>query len=149
MASSLKIAHKIYLMGVLMLSLTILVGWISLSQMAKIGVEIIDITEEDIPLTNALTRLTEHQLQQSILFERSILQGVLMSQKYPGAKEKFDHAAKDTEKLAKKVEHELKDTELFVEAAISHLHSQVAIDEYKHVLASLISIENVYLKLEE
>jgi methyl-accepting chemotaxis protein len=149
MLSSLKITHKIYLMGALMLSLTILVGWISLAQMAKIGTEIIDITEEDIPLTNALTRLAEHQLQQSIYFERALLEGVLMSHKHPGARERFKHTANKTEALAKKVERELKDVEEFIVEAIPHLHSTIAIEEYQHILEALKKIEKEYLTLEK
>ena len=149
MLSTLKIAHKIFVMGALMFLLTVIVGWISLSQMAKVGKEIADITEVDIPISNALTALTEHQLQQSILFERAVLEGVLMTQKYPGAKEKFDKTAKKTEALAKKVEHEIKDLETFIQDAIPNLHSQAAITEFSNILTSLKSIETEYIKLEK
>lgn len=149
MLSSLKISQKILLMGITMFILTLIVGFVSLIQMAKIGKEIVDITEDDIPLSNALTLLTEHQFQQSILFEQSVLEGVLMAQNYPGAKEAFAEKSKKAEALAKKVEHEIKDTEMLVEKAILHLHSEEAKEEFRHILSELKKIEKKYIALEE
>ena len=149
MLSSIKISQKILLMGIIMFALTLTVGAISLMQMSKIGKEIVDITEEDIPLSNSLTLLAEHQFQQAILFEQAVLEGVLMAQNYPGAKEAFAEKAKEAEALAKKVEYEIKDAEVFVEEAMTHLHSQAAIQEYEHILDELKSIEKKYIALEE
>jgi methyl-accepting chemotaxis protein len=148
MLAFLKISHKVYLMGAIQLALIFIVGWISVSQMNKIGNEIEDITEKDIPLTNSLTLLAEHQLQQAILFERAILKGVLVGQNYPGAKEKFDSIALEATTLSNKVMSELSEIELFVEDNISKLHSAKAAEEYRHILkkVGVISKASVILR---
>lgn len=135
-------------MGAVQLALIFIVGWISVSQMNKIGNEIEDITEKDIPLTNSLTLLTEHQLQQAILFERAILKGILADQNYPGAKGKFDSIALETITLSNKVMSELSEIELFVEDSISKLHSAEAAEEYQYILkeVEVISKASVILR---
>lgn len=40
--------------------------------MAMIGSELKGIAEKDIPMTKLLTAITEHQLEQAILFEREV-----------------------------------------------------------------------------
>ena len=66
MLSNLKIAHKVYLLGVLQLGLILLIGVVALVQMAKLGTELFEIAEEDIPLAQKITKATEHQLEQAI-----------------------------------------------------------------------------------
>ncbi len=149
MLSKLSIAQKIYAMGTTQLLLILLVGWIGLSQMQKIGVEIVDITEEDIPLTNALTLLTEHQLKQAILFERALLNGALMQQDYPDAKQHFEEISAQVIELNHLVEKEIIEVEHFIEKGIPFLHSQVAVDEFKKLLEQLKKVEVQYVALEE
>jgi methyl-accepting chemotaxis protein len=63
----------------LFLLLALLVGsaysWFSMNQ---IGHELVKIAEQDIPLTKNLTRITEHQLEQSIHYERALRYGGLL-----------------------------------------------------------------------
>ena len=44
----------------------------SITQTGKIGKEIEAIAHQDIPLTEILTKITTHQLEQGILFERAV-----------------------------------------------------------------------------
>ncbi|MGB0944772.1 MAG: hypothetical protein ACPGUE_20360, partial [Marinomonas sp.] len=78
MLKHIKVVHKIYFLGASLLSLLVIVGMIGLTQMQKIGYEIIDIAEIDIPLNSLMTQITEHQLAQVIELERSVLYGVLI-----------------------------------------------------------------------
>ncbi len=149
MLSNFKISQKVYLMAGIQLALIFLVGWIGISQMAKIGEEIVEIAENDIPITNSLTLITEHQLQQSILFEKTLVKAILGDQGDPEAKENFSIYAEKVTKLTKKVEHELKDLELFIADVIPRLHSQTAIDEFNRLLEDIKLIEVHYLELEE
>ena len=73
MLSRLMIAQKILLLGISQLILMFTLGGYAISKMDKIGMALIDIAEEDIPLTKMLTKVTEHQLEQAILFERSMV----------------------------------------------------------------------------
>lgn len=136
-------------MGAIQLALILIVGWISISQMNKIGNEIEDITEQDIPLTKSLTLLTEHQLQQAIYFERAILDGILMGQDYPGAKQKFDSVAVKASTLSEKVVIELSEISAFLEESIDKLHSAEAAEEYKHILKAVESIQSESIILRQ
>lgn len=142
--SQLKISQKIYLMGAIQLFCILLVGGIGYTQMEKIGTEIQDIARDDIPLTKALTLLAEHQLQQAIYFERTLLYGVLTQQEIPKAEEKFLKSKDKLLALAKKVKQKIIDTEHFIEDAITHLHSKEAVQEYKGLLVDLKEIEGRY-----
>lgn len=55
MLANLKISQKIYLLGFIQLGLMLLIGMFALVQMNKIAEELIDIAEDDIPLSNMLT----------------------------------------------------------------------------------------------
>ncbi len=61
---------KIYLLAGSLLFLIVLTISISIYKMNLIGTEIVDISERDIPLTEAMTGLTFHQLEMAINFER-------------------------------------------------------------------------------
>jgi methyl-accepting chemotaxis protein len=73
------------LLGCVQLALMLLMGSIAIIQMAKIGVELVDIAEEDIPLGNMVTKITKHQLNQSILFERALFNASLHNQNVAGS----------------------------------------------------------------
>ncbi len=148
MLSKMQISYKIYLMGAIQLLLVLAIGWVGISQMNKIGKEIVEIAEEDIPLTKALTLMTEHQLEQAIYFENALFKGTLMSQGFPGAEESFKKARKNTVNLTKKVHQEIIDTENFIQDVIPLLHSQKAIDKFNQFYDQLKSVEKDYEKLE-
>lgn len=149
MPSHLKISQKIYTLGTLQFLLILLVGWIGYSQMNKIGIEIVEITEDDIPLTRMLTQLTEHQLQQAILFERAMLKGTLMEKNYKGAEEKYKTSKKEIESLSKKIKMEILEIEDFIEAAIPKLHTKSAVAEYKHLLSLMLVIDKHYQQVNK
>ena len=48
------------------------IGGIGVYKMALIGAELEDISTKDMPMTVMLTKVTEHQLQQEILFEKML-----------------------------------------------------------------------------
>lgn len=80
MLSRLTIAQKVYLLGLSQLLAMMIMGGFALYQMNKIGNELVDIAEEDIPLTKMLTVVTEHQLEQAILFERALVKAIRVEQ---------------------------------------------------------------------
>lgn len=147
MLNRLKISHKIYLISAIQLLFIAVVGLIGISQMQKIGNEIVDIAEDDIPLTRALNQLTEHQLQEAILFERALFEAALMETETPNAAENFKKLKTKIEALTEKINGEIIATEQFVEAAIVRLHSQEAKKEYALLLDNLKNIEKKYVTL--
>lgn len=147
MFKNIKIVHKILSLTALQLALVLLVGWIGLSQMKKIGDEIIDIAEIDIPLTNIMTTITEHQLQQVILFERSLFEASLVEASLSTKPVLLDKIDK-TRKLTKTIHKELEDAHKLVEDTILIAHTEVTVEKLKDLLKKIILIEEHYVALE-
>lgn len=148
MMSRLKITQRLYVAGIAQLLLIALVGFISVNQMAKIGSELVDIAEKDIPLTNRLTLLTEYQLEEAILFEKALFKSVLASNGIQGAKAEFDDLSEDIYTLADKVHKELIGVTGFIEKSLAQLTSEKAKIEFKKLLVGLSDIDNDYKKLK-
>ncbi|WP_435276300.1 methyl-accepting chemotaxis protein [Psychrobium sp. nBUS_13] len=148
MLSKIKISQKVYILGAVQLFLICLVGGVGYSQMAKIGVELVDIAEEDIPLTAMLTRLTEHQLQEAILFERALRGGLSRVSSPSQQRADVDALKVDIDKLVSKSTREFDEIEAFIEEGIPNLHSQAAVFEYKELLTSIERVEENYNKLK-
>lgn len=149
MLNRIKIAHKIYFLGASLLALILLVGFIGLSQMKKIGDEIIDIAEIDIPLNNLLTEITEHQLAQVIELERSVLYGVLIETNSGDYKKDRDKHIKKMKDISKKIEHEIVEAEELVEEALTIAHSEAGIQKLQSIGVTLKSIEKHFLQTEK
>ncbi|EAQ64278.1 methyl-accepting chemotaxis protein [Marinomonas sp. MED121] len=147
MLNRIKIIHKVYFLGASLLFLILLVGFIGLKQMQDIGNEIIDIAEIDMPLTNKLTEITEHQLAQVIELERSVLYGVLAQ---TNAKKKDDmmiHVDK-MKKISLEIEHELVEADEILVAGLGIAHTQEGIDKLNSIQAQMLTI-NEHFKVTE
>ena len=148
MLSNLKIAHKVYLLGVLQLGLILLIGVVALVQMAKLGTELFEIAEEDIPLAQKITKATEHQLEQAIYLERVFFKAALVKEGYPGARSELDKNIKKVSEYQKKVHMEVDDARDFAQTAIELLHSDLAIAEYRKIMAGLNVVSSELTQLE-
>ena len=146
MLSYFKIAHKVYLLGFFLLSAILLMGGFALNQMNKIGTELIDIAERDIPLTKALTVLTEHQLEQAIMFERALIKAIRVEQNLAPMSD-FEEYRIKVEKISFKVEKEIVEVEQFIAESIPKLHDLKAKAKFKNKLAELKKVEESYHSL--
>lgn len=135
-----KVGARIYAgIGVLMVGI-IFLSLLTVSSLNTIGNELASIVENDIPLTTKVTKITETQLEQAILFERMIRYGGdILNDKH--AAEKFEEYEKKFEKLAHKVDKEIKEAEAFVEQAMTHLSTDEEKHEFEKVAKSLKQIE--------
>lgn len=147
MLGNIKIGTKIYILGFTQLLLMAAMGIMALTQMSTIGEMLADIAEDDIPLSNSLTQVTEHQLEQAILFERALLHFAMAEQGLQGANEQFTEAVTEVNALTKVVLSELSETEDFVSVAITNLHSIETKQEFMKVADELKSIESQYKQL--
>ncbi|MDK1290591.1 methyl-accepting chemotaxis protein [Pseudoalteromonas umbrosa] len=144
--NQLKIAHRIYLMSGIQLTMLLLVSTIALVQMAKIGYELIDIAEEDIPLNNFLTQITEHQLEQAILLERMLLYKSLADNGHAEYDNKISQLEQKLITSVDKVGKEIKETRAFATEAITLAHSQEAAKKFQQVQQELDVISKHYAK---
>ena len=114
--------------------------------MNQIGLELESIAHSDIPLTEVISRITTHQLEQAILFERFMrYSGVGTSDSENGTKklrEKF-------EKLAKKVDGEILEGERLSQTALDHAHTDLQRDEFAHVLKILKKVEHEHKSYDD
>ena len=148
MLSRLKISHKIYLQGFIQLLLMVLMGSVAIYQMAKLGSEIFEIAEEDIPLTRMITKATEHQLEQAIYLERVFFKGTLVKEGYPDAQSKLDKNIKKVSEYQKKVHEEVDEARDFAQQAMDKLHTDVAKAEYRRIIAGLATVSKELAQLE-
>lgn len=124
---------------VMILSLVIIAQSVfSVTQLNKIGKELETIAESDIPLTEVLSRITSHQLEQSILFERILrLNGLADGD----IEKQREEAVKKFNEYAKLVDREILEGERIAEEALNHAYDDKTLNEIKHVLSALKKIE--------
>lgn len=149
MLEKLKISQKVYTLGIIQLGLMLIMGIISISQMNKIGTELIDIAEEDIPLTNAITKITEHQLEQAILVEKALFKAALTKLGNPRAENDLKSLVTKINLITDQTFLEIKQTKQFVGNAIPRLHSEEAVREFQAISKKLSEIEQHYGLLME
>ena len=146
MLSRLMIAQKILLLGLTQILLMIILGGYAIYQMDKIGLALIDIAEEDMPLTKMLTKVTEHQLEQAIYFERALIKAIRVEQGLE-TKANFDKYKNKVHDLTVKTEKEIFEVEEFIEHAIPLLHSEKAKIKFENLLIELKKVEKSYSTL--
>lgn len=147
MLSKIKISQKVYILGVIQLLLICLIGGVGYTQMSKIGLELIDIAEEDIPLTRMLTQLTEHQLQEAIIFERVLRAGISSRKQEDTRRNKMNSLRGEIDKLVGKSSKEFTQTIAFISERINKLHSEEAKQEYRSLLSRMQRAHANYKKL--
>ncbi|WP_077340909.1 methyl-accepting chemotaxis protein [Pseudocolwellia agarivorans] len=141
MLKNIKIAHKIYILGFTQLFLMLIMGGIALTQMSKIGVELVDIAEKDIPLTNSISKLTEHQLEQSVLVERALFNIALTKPSLSQSNDHFTELKSHINELSITIENEINSIETFTRNSITSLHSIEAKEEYNNALEQIAQIK--------
>lgn len=137
---TLKISTRVYILALINLILISLVGGFAILQMKKIGNELIDIAEENLPVSQALSLVAQHQLEQAILFERGLALSV--AQKYgEDRQDEITKTSADFHALAEKVDKEFKELEKKLEHAITHSHSEEGRKESASILENILIID--------
>lgn len=138
---ALRISTRVYILAFINLTLITLLGGFSLLQMNKIGIELVDIAEENLPISQALSKVTQHQLEQAILFERGL--ALSTAKKYGEQRDaEIAKTSSDFHSLAEQVENEFKALEEALEHAITHSHNNNAREKSASLLENIIKIDN-------
>ena len=148
MLSNIKISHKISMLTGSQILVLAFLGWIALSQMKNIGNEIIDIAEIDVPLTNMLTAISEHQLQQVISFERGAFEASLILAG-KGKQENVLREIGTSKTLALSIENELHEANALVENAIVTAKTQFTADKFSDFSKVLKTVDEHYVALRQ
>ncbi|MFT5451136.1 MAG: methyl-accepting chemotaxis protein [Enterobacterales bacterium] len=117
-------------------------------KLSSVGAEIEAITEQDIPLNTVVSKITVHQLEQAISFERALRFGDAMKTD-PNAEKDFKSAVLHFDELSKKVEEEVKQGEKLAETAMANAHTEEERKEFEHINTILKDIEHKHKSYEE
>ena len=128
------------LLGVVSLCVffTALVGGTAIWQLSKIGGEIESIAERDLPVTEAVSRITLHQFEQAVLLERALR---LASLHREADKAHLEEVVASFERYAELVDREILETEDYVAKVIDESRTDEERAEFTKVLAALKAIE--------
>ncbi|RBO79902.1 methyl-accepting chemotaxis protein [Marinomonas aquiplantarum] len=148
MISKLKISHKFFIMSTIQLLLIMLVGGFSINQFTKIGHEIEEIAHDHLPLTQALTLITEHQLQQAIAVEKVISHALLDEIKGKGISPESTTLITDLEVNLKKLHDEIVTVEETIKTLQANLENAAAKQKYDLILNEFINVEAEFFELE-
>jgi len=145
---NLTIGQKLMGVVLMVLGLLTLVAGTGIVQMQSIGSEIEEIAEQDMPLTEAITAITIHQLEQAINFERTLRYGAEMAHSEKAAGH-FEEAFAKFEELTHKVDKEIVEAEELAKGAIQHASNAAAREEFEKVLHALEKIEAEHADYEK
>ena len=146
--NNLSIKAKIIGSSSILLALMLTSSGYALNAMIQIGKEIEAIVEEDIPLTENLTSITEHQLEQAIHYERALRYGHLLQQG-DRAPEHFKAEIAAFDLLSKQVDEEIQAGERLSAAAMAKAHTTDDAKEFEHVNQALHQIEKEHADFEQ
>ncbi len=137
---SMKVGTKVIAVVGFCLALLFVVAGTSLWQMNQIGGEIESIAERDIPLTEALTKITVHQLEQAVHFERAMRAVAETQAGYQESGAEFTAASKQFEHLATMVGKEMDEAEVLAQHDIDTARTAEERSIFETVLSELKEI---------
>ena len=134
---------KMILLVVTLILLLTMSSGIGIVKMAWLGNHIVEIAEQDIPMTEVLTEITVHQLESAIWFERAFR---FME---TGNEKELAKAEKKFWKYGHLVDEELVEGKTMAKETIEKAGSEKVKKEFKHVLAELKMIEIEHKEFEK
>ena len=146
--NNLSIKAKIIGSSLILLALMLASSGYALNAMIQIGKELEAIAEEDIPMTENLAAITEHQLEQAIHYERVLRYGYLLQQD-DNAPDHFKTEIAAFDQLSKQVDEEIQAGERLAEVVMNKAHTAEAAKEFEHVGQALKKIEKEHADFEQ
>ncbi|MBT3791322.1 MAG: HAMP domain-containing protein [Alphaproteobacteria bacterium] len=147
MLENIKISIRVYGLVALLLLITGGVAGFAIIEMQGIAEEIDSVAEVDMPLTEKLTKVTLHQLEQAILFERTLALGERLS-KNPKQIGHFHELEKEFSTLGHKVKTELEETDALLLAAAGNAHTNAEKEEFTHLAEIVETVEKEHKEYE-
>ncbi len=144
---NMKIGTKIISMTSLILLLMVVVVVFGITKLNTIGEEIKRIAEENIPLTEMITDISENQLAQAIMFERVLRYGEVLAPK-SDAQRLLKKSEEEFEKLTALVDEEIIKAEVLAEEAAEHAKTEAAKREFEEIDEHLKDIEKKHASYE-
>lgn len=127
---------KLYALGGFLIIFLLVSTGVSIFKMNEIGMQIHSIATQDIPLTEVVTKVTIHQLEQAINFERILRYGEEMAN-LPTAASHFEQAIKKFNEHSHIVNTAMVKGKKIALAAINSAHNEKDRKEFQHVVQVL------------
>ncbi len=145
---NLSITGKVtFLSSVLILSIAA-ISWASVSAMLAIDEEIVSITEEDMPITKAITQITVQLLEESIQFEQTIRAGEKLAQ-FPSMTHNFNKAIGQFEKNSATVKAILVKTMSTTQKIIDNTRLEKVRIDFTDIAIQLKEISSLHQQLDK
>ncbi|MBD1547477.1 methyl-accepting chemotaxis protein [Roseibium aggregatum] len=134
-----SVSSKILSLVVLLSAALVIVAVVGIYQMSRIGGELTAIAEEDIPLTETVSAVTAHQLEQTVMLERMLRFGGIKSR---DAEKGFRTSVERFEELAGDVDEVIASAETLARSGLEHASTTEMNDKFQAVLARLDKIRS-------
>jgi methyl-accepting chemotaxis protein len=144
----LRVSTKLLVLVVLLLALMVGVSVFGIMMLMSIGEEMKEIAEEDIPLTENITEIEAHQLEQAINLERSLRFGKVLSEEHY-AQEHLKTAEEEFKRLAALVDEEIVEAEHIAEEAANRATTTEHRQEFEDVDEHLKTIEKEHADYDQ
>lgn len=141
----LKLSTRMFfLVGALLLAMFVSNG-IAIYKIDTIGGYLVEIAEEDIPITNLLAEITKKQVKQALELERAIRISIEYDQNHP----KFELAYERFLELSKSINSHIKKAEVIALNGEGLAHSAEAAKKFKEIHVDLLDIEEKHKLFDE
>ncbi len=147
--SNLGVGTKIWGIAGILIGLMLLVAFVGITKTQQIGVQIVAVAERDMPLTQVVTDIEVGQLEQSVIFERTVRFGELMAMGHHELRANFESEMKHFEELSHEVSAAIIEGEEMAHASIEHASTDAEREEFEHVLHALEEIEVEHQSFED
>ena len=138
----LKLSTRITIITLFLLLMLIVQGAYSLLKIHHLELEVVEIAEQEIPLSRVVARLTEYMLDQATRFGETLQYANL------GNREKFDQNMAIFIEAGHRIVDIIRQGKEIAETAIKKADSEEKKKEFKHIKHSLINIEKEHAEYE-
>lgn len=146
--SNISIKTKIIGNSLVLLLMIMASSAYALYAMNQVGSELDGIIKEDMRMTQILTKVTEHILEQTHHFERGMRYGILLQQE-ENAPEHFKKEIATFHQLSKQLKEEIHMGKSLAEEIMAKAKKKEEMDEFKHVDQTLNKIAKEHADFEQ
>ncbi len=135
----LSVMQKLLGIVAMCVAFTMAVGGTGAWQLNLIGAEMEAIVETDLPMVDAVEKVSTHQMEQAVLLERAVRLAAAQ-----GQSPEFKEAAASLQAMSPVITQEILAAETLAKAAIKHAHDDAGKAEFERVLRDLEGIKAAY-----
>jgi methyl-accepting chemotaxis protein len=145
--AKLKVGTRIYSGIIFVLMILAGLSVFTMIKMDSIGGEIESVVKRNIPITEIVTTITEHQMEQAIILERMVRLGEVMSASHKSA-ELYGELKQEFQGLTKKIEEEVKEAETLLADVIASEDHEADKKAFENLLEQFKKAEDEHTNYE-